>query len=172
MNHSSFETQVRDVFAERFASLFRYLNRVSGDPDLAADVAQEALVRLYQRGSMPEDVPVWLVTVANNLVRDTHRRSTRRRRLLEHRSADAVPGDGPAMPDAILAAAERGRLVRAALRTLPLRDQRILVLRHEGYSYREIAAALDIAEGSVGTLLVRATEACRAAFLRSADALE
>ena len=172
MNQPSFETQFRDVFAERFASLFRYLNRVSGDPDLAADVAQEALVRLYQRGSMPEDVPIWLVTVANNLVRDTHRRSTRRRRLLERRSAEAASADGPATPDAILAAAERGRLVRAALRTLPQRDQRMLVLRHEGYSYREIATALDIAEGSVGTLLVRATEAFRVAFLGSTDARE
>jgi DNA-directed RNA polymerase specialized sigma24 family protein len=39
-----------------------------------------------------------------------------------------------------------------------------LLLRHGGYSYREIAAALGLAETSVGTTLVRASHAFRAAY--------
>jgi DNA-directed RNA polymerase specialized sigma24 family protein len=38
----------------------------------------------------------------------------------------------------------------------------MLLLRHEGFSYREIATALGVAESGVGTMLIRATEAFRA----------
>jgi RNA polymerase sigma-70 factor (ECF subfamily) len=39
---------------------------------------------------------------------------------------------------------------------LPPRDQHLLLLHHGGASYREIAQALDVAPGSVGSLLTRA----------------
>ena len=40
----------------------------------------------------------------------------------------------------------------------------MLLLRHEGYSYREIAQALALTESGIGTMLVRAGEAFRAAY--------
>jgi RNA polymerase sigma-70 factor (ECF subfamily) len=40
----------------------------------------------------------------------------------------------------------------------------MLLLRHEGYSYREIAETLELSPASIGTMLVRATEAFRKAF--------
>jgi len=46
----------------------------------------------------------------------------------------------------------------------------MLVLRYEGYTYREIAEALDITYASVGTLLVRAKEAFRRALEDRGDA--
>jgi DNA-directed RNA polymerase specialized sigma24 family protein len=39
---------------------------------------------------------------------------------------------------------------------LPLRERELLLLRAEGYSYRDIASALELNETSVGTLLARA----------------
>jgi RNA polymerase sigma factor (sigma-70 family) len=75
-----------------------------------------------------------------------------------------VPFGVPADPAADLERAEQIRAVRAALETLTLRDRQALLLRHGGYSYREIAAALGLAETSVGTTLVRAGQAFRAAF--------
>jgi RNA polymerase sigma-70 factor (ECF subfamily) len=36
------------------------------------------------------------------------------------------------------------------------RDRGLLLLRAEGYSYRDMAAALQINEASIGTLLARA----------------
>jgi RNA polymerase sigma-70 factor (ECF subfamily) len=50
---------------------------------------------------------------------------------------------------------ERQR-VRSALAQMKPRSARLLLLRHTGLSYAEIAAALEIAPGSVGTLLARA----------------
>jgi DNA-directed RNA polymerase specialized sigma24 family protein len=55
-------------------------------------------------------------------------------------------------------------LVRRALELLPPRDRALLLLREEGYSYRELSVALDLAEGSVGSLLSRAKSAFRGAY--------
>jgi RNA polymerase sigma-70 factor (ECF subfamily) len=76
---TSFHDRFVELFGVHFPRLYRYLDRLSGDPDLAADVAQEAFVRLYRRGSLPDAPTAWLITVAMNLVRNAHAtRSTRR----------------------------------------------------------------------------------------------
>lgn len=160
-----FDTEFRAVFVLRFAELFRWLDRYAGDASLASDVAQEAFVRLYQRGEMPADVRAWLVSVALNLVRDEQRRIARQRRLLLHRSAGDTMADAAPSPEEDVLAVERRRLVRQALDTLDERDRAMLLLREEGYSYRELASALDLLEASVGTLLSRAREAFREAYL-------
>lgn len=45
----------------------------------------------------------------------------------------------------------------------------MLLLRAEGYSYRDIASALELNEASVGTLLARAVRAFRAAWEEWSD---
>jgi RNA polymerase sigma-70 factor (ECF subfamily) len=160
---TSFEDAFRALYAARFAGLYRYLDRLTGDADLASDIAQEAFIRLHGRGEMPEQPVGWLVTVANNLVRDEHRLTGRRLRLLSEQP-QRVPLGTPADPAADLERGERIGAVRAALETLSLRDRQALLLRHAGHSYREIAHALGLAETSVGTTLVRAGQAFRAAY--------
>jgi RNA polymerase sigma factor (sigma-70 family) len=158
-----FESDFRRVFDELHASLARYLERLIGDRAAAADLSQEAFVRLYERGSMPNDVRAWLVSVAHNLIRDEHRTRSRRARLLNER-AEALQPAAPPSPESALLSRERQMRVRRALEALPERDRRALLLRHEGYSYREIARALDYAPSGVGKLLVRAHQAFRRAF--------
>lgn len=163
-NGSSFEAEFRRLFDERFASLYRYLDRLSGDPELAADLAQEAFVRLYERGRLPDDPRAWLAAVAANLLRDEQRRAARRRRILVRHPDETPIGAPAAPPDEQLASAVERTQVRAALDALPERDREMLLLRHEGYSYREVARALGVRETSVGVMLARATDAFRAAF--------
>ncbi|HKR08691.1 MAG TPA: sigma-70 family RNA polymerase sigma factor [Gemmatimonadaceae bacterium] len=158
-----FEESFRRLFNENYASLFRYLHRLTGDVDYAEDLAQETFVRLYERGSLPDNVRGWMAAVAHNLLRDEKRTGARRLRLMQARLPD-VHGGGPASADEQVLADERRRTVRAALDNLSERDRRLLLLRHEGYSYREIAHAVGVNETSVGTLLVRATMAFQSAF--------
>jgi RNA polymerase sigma factor (sigma-70 family) len=161
---SSFEEDFRACYTARFPALFRYLDRLTGDPDLASDIAQEAFTRLHRRGAMPDEPAAWLVVVANNMLRDERRRASRRLRLLadeRSREPSATPSSGP---EADLERAEQVRAVRAALDSVSARDRQALLLRHSGYSYREIAVALHLAETSVGTTLVRAAQAFRRAF--------
>lgn len=152
--------------------MFRYVDRWSGDAALAADVAQEAFIRLYRRGRLPEELRAWLVSVANNLLRDEHRRVARRERLLTRHSGTEAAAGFEHRPDTDLLAAERRRAVRAALDELPTRERALLLLRHEGYSYRELGKALRIRESSVGTLLARARERFRAAMEGRHNALD
>lgn len=159
-----FDAEFRAVFDARFPELFRWLDRYSGDSSLASDVAQEAFVRLYHRGEMPADVRAWLVSVALNLVRDEQRRIARRRRLLLKRSVGDTMADAAPSPEDDVLAVERRALVRRALHALPERDRALLLLREEGYSYRELAAALGLVETSVGTLLARAKVAFREVY--------
>lgn len=165
MTAESFDAQFRVLYRLRHAELFRLIDRSYGDAALAADVAQEAFVRLYRRGAMPDDVRAWLGAVALNLARDERRRAARRLRLLGTRAPDVAMADAPAAPDDGVAAAERRARVRRALDVLPERDRHLLLLREEGYSYRELATTLGIAEASVGTMLARAKDAFRAAYV-------
>ena len=59
-------------------------------------------------------------------------------------------------------------MVREVLYSLPERQARLLFLRHAGLSYNELANALDVAPGSVGTLLARAHAAFADAFQEAA----
>jgi RNA polymerase sigma-70 factor (ECF subfamily) len=81
-------------------------------------------------------------------------------------------GDGaavsPDVADAVVTLDERRR-VRAALARLPRRQAVALVLRHSGLSYAEVAAALDLAPGSVGTTVRRAESALRKELNRHAS---
>jgi RNA polymerase sigma-70 factor (ECF subfamily) len=162
--NDSFGAALAQLYHERFRSLFRYLDRLSGDAQLAADVAQEAFFRLFQRGSMPDEPAAWLVTVASNLLRDDRRRVGRRLRLLEAASGGVPAASPPVDPAAAADREERRALVRAALVRLGERDREALLLRHAGYSYREIAGALGLAEASVGTILLRAGALFRSAY--------
>lgn len=161
---SAFEVEFTRLFDEQFPRLFRYLDRLAGDPSVAADAAQEAFVRLFARREMPDDPGAWLVTVASNVLRDDRRRVGRHLRLLGT-MPDGVAMSAPPMdPAASVESNERRAMVRSALARIHDRDRDALLLRHGGYSYREIALALDLNPSSVGTILLRATAAFRRAW--------
>jgi RNA polymerase sigma-70 factor (ECF subfamily) len=149
------------VFATLHPSLFRYLQRLTGDDDVAEDIAQESFVRLL-RQSLPEsEIRPWLFTVAMNLVRDRARKSERRQRLLT--SAPSLVTRTP-LPDEDMERAERIAAVRQVLQRLPERDRQLLLMREEGFKYDEIARVIGVAPASVGTLIARALKKFVAEF--------
>jgi RNA polymerase sigma factor (sigma-70 family) len=161
---SSFHEQFVALFEAQFPRLYRYLDRLSGEPDLAADVAQETFVRLYRKGTLPDAPEAWLISVAMNLFRNVKSSRSRRGRLLTEARSESVLADPAPSPEQAAIGEESRRRVRMALDNLPERERRLLLLRAEGYSYRDIAAALDLNEGSVGTLLARARHAFRECY--------
>lgn len=143
------------VFDGVYPALFRYCQRLTGDADAAEDVAQEAFIRFIERGVEGElrGVRVWLFKVATHLIRDRARTTDNRRRLL---TANPVVPSGGLRPDQVAERNERIQEVRRVLDTLTPRDKEMLLMREEGFSYREVADAVGVAHTSVGTLLVRA----------------
>jgi RNA polymerase sigma-70 factor (ECF subfamily) len=143
------------LFHRLYPSLFRYAYRLTGDTDAADDAAQESFVRLLGQAVPHERADAWLFTVVTNLVRQRGNKASRQKRLLT--AWPPAPEALPA-PDQMAEQHEREARVRAALDALPERDRQMLLLRQEGMSYAEIAAAAGVAPGSVGTLLARALD--------------
>lgn len=152
--HRIAEGEFNTLYERLQPSLWRYVHRLVGDADATDDIAQEAFVRLIGRPDLHGDsARLWLFTVATNLVRDRGRTVSRRKRLL---TATPVVPEAPPPPSERAERAERVRAVREALRELPERDRHLLLMREEGFSYREIAEVVGVAPGSVGTLIARA----------------
>jgi RNA polymerase sigma factor (sigma-70 family) len=167
---SAFDERFVDIFNAQFQRLSRLLDRLSGEPELASDLAQEAFIRLYRRGSLPDAPEAWLISVAMNLLRNERSGRSRHHRLLTVERGARAHSDPAPSPEQEAVDADSSRRVRAALDRLPEREARLLLLRSEGYSYREIATALELNEASVGTLLARARQAFQALYKDAADA--
>lgn len=158
---------VRDDLAEVFRRDYRRIVAVAGrvldSRDECEDVAQEVFLA-FGRSSVSADGARGWLTVAAVHTALNHLRAGRRRASREESVAasDAVarPTTSPDVADVVVSAEERSR-VRAALGVLPQKQAAALVLRHSGLSYAEVAAALSLSPGSVGTTVRRAESALR-----------
>lgn len=156
--------------------IVNYVTRLVGQRERAEDVAQETFVRFYQHRHKYREMgslQAYLFRIATNLVR-TEERRRKRWRLLEPifshggRSHDGIhsPTSPPTPnPERSSLASEEHRVVTRAIAELEITFRAPLVLREiEGLSYREIAEALEIAEGTVKSRLHRARELLKEAL--------
>lgn len=146
---------VERLFRLYHQPLVRYLTRRLGDRDWAEEVAQETFVRALRQERIVSE-RAWLFAVATNLVRDEARKDVRRRRHLELLREQARVDDVIEPEPTTAERAEEAALARRALEALTERDREALLMREEGLDYPEIALALDLSVGSVGTTLARA----------------
>src|SRR6476469_8776905 len=126
------------LFRTYHDTLVRYLTRRLGDRDWAEEVAQETFVRTLRQRTLTNE-RAWLFTVANNLVREEAR---------AQEEAEPEPTS--------LERAQEAAFARRAVDALAERDRLALLMREEGLDYPEIAAALGLSVGSIGTTLSRA----------------
>ncbi len=145
-------------FRDHYRTVVRLAYGVVGDSQGAQDVAQDVFLAAYRR--FPGDyeqaagwVRVAAVHTALNVLRGERRRD--RRQLLMQ-----VVSSLPSAEDTVIDRESRAE-VRRVLRRLPRRSAAVLVMRHGGMSYVEIAEALGVNVGNVGTLLRRAESALR-----------
>lgn len=157
------------LFARHFGTVFGVVVRVTGDREEAEEIALDAFLKLYRQPLADSDdtnVRGWLLRVATNAAFNAVRSRNRRRGWLRRLAGRAEsPGDGAGDPVQIVAQRDEARRVRERLAELPERQRNVLVLRSSGLSYAEIASALDIKPGSVGTILARAERAFREKYV-------
>jgi len=147
-------TDIERLFRTYHAPLVRYLTRRLGDRDWAEEVAQETFLRALRQEKLTSERS-WLFAVATNLVRDDARKDASRRRHLTL-LAEEERGRFAPSPEVSLERAQEQALARRALDVLAERDRNALLMKEEGLDYTEIAEALEISVGSVGTTLSRA----------------
>jgi RNA polymerase sigma factor (sigma-70 family) len=157
------------TFDQHYPSLVRYCQRLTGDADVAEDIAQESMVRLFDNRVTGPDfgIRAWLFKTATRLLRDRYRVGQNRVRLL---SEFPVRPTEPEAPDASLERKEVRERAREALDALAPRDREILLMRYSGFTYKEIAASIDVEATSIGTLLSRAERRFAAAVSLAVEA--
>ena len=159
-------SDVERLFRPYNTALVRYLTRRPGDRDWAEEVAQATFVRAWRQETISNE-RAWLFAVATNLVRDEARKDSRRRRhlalLAEEAKESAVEPESTT-----LERAQEAALARKAIDDLAEKDRLALLMKEEGLNYSEIAEALDLSPGSVGTTLSRA----RKRLVENYEALE
>jgi RNA polymerase sigma factor (sigma-70 family) len=147
-------------FREHYPAVVAVACGVVGDPQTAQDVAQDVFIAAFHRFPEPDEsqhAPAWVRVAAAhaglNAIRGERRRD-RRQQL-------SGTGVAPAGPEETVLDRESRIEVRQALSRLPRRSATVLVLRHSGLSYAEVADAMGVKVGQVGTMLRRAESALR-----------
>jgi len=149
--------------AARFAALverqsrfvFRVAYALLRNPHDAEDAVQETFLKLYRTG-------VWerLENERAFLARTAWRIAVDRLRKVRHEPLDKdIAPPGAANPEDAIVAADRHAMVHRLIDALPPELRQPLALSTvEEMSSREIAAVMDIPEGTVRTRLMRARE--------------
>ena len=165
---------------EAIRPLYRFcFYRVGQDPDVCEDVVQETLTRAirelhkYDPSRSKGNIFSWLTGLARNEVRRAlrGRRSAQSLEALWERmdrellNLYARLAEQP-FDEEVLRRTETRELVNATMSQLPPHYGSVLEERYvESRSVRDLAAALEISEKAVESLLSRAREAFRATFL-------
>lgn len=146
------ERAFRDLYDRTAPRLRAYLRKVTGSPEMADDLLQDAYVRFLgadvPEGMTEEQEMSYLYTTATRLVYDRWRRRRTRRRWEETTVFDETHDPEPV---------ELKRDVEEALDRLEPRDRALLWLAYaEGLAHRDIAKIMDVKSASVRVLLFRA----------------
>jgi RNA polymerase sigma factor (sigma-70 family) len=148
------------LFRAEYARVAGIANRVLMDQHEAEDVAQEVFVDFHRlHSASAQYAPAWLHRAAAHSALNRLRGSRRRQKREVAQAAEA--SDRVLDPQKLFEVSEDRRQVREALARLAPKPAAVLVLRASGLSYAEVAQALGVGIGQVGTLLRRAEAALR-----------
>jgi RNA polymerase sigma-70 factor (ECF subfamily) len=158
-------------FRQHFGRVYGLLYRVTGNSQDAEDLGQELFLKLARR-----DPPIWQTPLAAgwlwkaaahsalNALRGSRRRTAREERALRQELPVRLVAEREEDPASSAIRREQQESVRRALRAIPERDAMLLLARHSGLSYAEVAEALNLNPASVGTLLSRAEQRFKEAY--------
>ena len=163
----------RTVFLQHYPRIIAILVRLLGDRSQAEEVANDAFWRLYRQPALQTDfrngganVGGWLYRTATNLGIDALRAAGRRSKY-EANAGRLNNGRTTTGPLDVLLREERCRRVRSVLASIKPAQAQLLILRASGFSYKELADALDVKMSGIGTMLNRAEEEFRKPLSRT-----
>ena len=162
-----------DHLVEKFRRpLVGFMYRLSRNPSVAEDLAQEVFLRVYRsRRTYKAEArfTTWLYRIATNLAvnhaRDTRVERTQSSSLDKLEAETGAPVDvadnAPTAEERLLRG-ERMAAIRSHVEALPERQRMAVVLhKYQGMDYREIAQVLELSESATKSLLFRAYETLR-----------
>jgi RNA polymerase sigma factor (sigma-70 family) len=137
---------IATLFQMHHRDLKRFLIRRVQSSEVAAELAQEAYLRLLRVPTMDriKDLRGFLFTIASNLARDYLRQRARYGHVDSGPLDLSIPSPAPSV-EARVDAQRHAALLQQAIDELPSKTRAVFVLyRVEGCSYRDIATVLDM----------------------------
>ena len=163
MNFNGARSDLETIFDAQYERIARVIAGVIKDPARAEELAVEVFLKWSRNPkAQGENAEGWLYRTALRSGLDELRRQTRRSRY--ERLVDFVRGTRN--PHELFVAGEEQQRVRLVLSVLEPREAELVLLRGQGFSYDELAAALDLNPASIGTLLGRAQKAFRREYVQ------
>jgi len=146
-----------EIFQGNWEHVCGILYRLVGDWDETQDLAIQTFLQLHQQPpNHDRNINGWLYRVATNKGLNAIR-SRKRRENYEERAGSFRLQEYPIDdPESLLERSLIRDEVRDTLSRIKPRSAQLLLLRHSGFTYAEIAEMMGIAPGSVGTQLARA----------------
>ena len=162
---------VEELFGKHQNEIYAYLLRMLRDPELAADLTQDAFVkayRAYDHLEKPENARAWLYQIAHRVALDNLRRNKIVRFVpLVGEARNTAPSAERLVMDARLS----GELQRALERIPERQRTAILLAELHDMTGLELAAAMGVSHVAARALLTRARESLRQALAAEAQAL-
>lgn len=163
---------VETVFAKHQNEIYAYLLRMMRDPEVAADMTQDAFIKAYKNYASlekPENARAWLYQIAHRVALD----EIRRRKIIRFMPwTGESHGAAPSAEHLVMDTRLSGDMQRALAR-IPERQRAALLLAElHDLTGVELAAALGVSHVAARALLTRARESLRQALAaeRAADA--
>ena len=157
------------LVVEHLPSAGRFAIRLTGDPDVAEEIMQEALLRAsrsWKTFGGRSGFSTWLVRIVINAFRDHLAKAGRHNETLREDLADTRAPDPPSQA----AASEIGEIVARAVSSLPPRQREVLVLTaYERLSTSAVSELLGVSEQAVRTSLYHARQKLRGDLGRHLD---
>lgn len=158
-------TSIASLYAEEHSRLKRMLVRRGMSAQNAADVVQEAFIRLLRsQNEEIRDPQAYLRRTTESAAIDYYRHEQRVSRLVVSAAEpDETVADSRPLPDALIVTAEEIATLTRAMQDLPPRAREVMMLhKFEGLSYGEIAEQLGIAKNTVMVHMVKALSVLKA----------
>ncbi|HSO30228.1 MAG TPA: RNA polymerase sigma factor [Candidatus Sulfomarinibacteraceae bacterium] len=155
---------VEALFAKHHGEIYAYLVRMLRDPEMAADLTQDAFVkayRAYDTLEKGENARAWLYQIAHRVALD----DLRRRKIVRFLPfTGEAKGSSPSAERLAMDARLSGPLERALAR-IPERQRAALLLAEvHDLTGLELAAALGVSHVAARALLTRARQSLREAL--------
>jgi RNA polymerase sigma-70 factor (ECF subfamily) len=151
------------LFQAHYEPIARAIVRIIQDRGRAEELAVETFWKLHKNPQVQgPSAGGWLYRTAVRLALDELRRRARQSRYERLLSWTGMTRT----PDELFSSSQEQGRVRSVLAALPDRQAELLLLRHDGAGYGELASSLDIHPASVGTLLSRAQQAFRKEYVK------
>jgi len=169
-DHDTAGAFVETLFSKHHGEIYAYLLRMLRDPELAADLTQDAFVkayRAYDTLEKGENARAWLYQIAHRVALD----NLRRRRIVRFIPfTGESKGSSPSAERLVMDGRLSGPLERALAR-IPERQRAALLLAEvHDLTGLELAAALGISHVAARALLTRARQGLREALASEKDA--